>query len=409
MFLRVRRPPSCSPDSCTLTRALDEALAERAANGQDDAGTLHVPQAGDDRARQEAGHVYRPLPAVQRLLLEQDAPAARVRALPAAQPPRAAPTDARLPNHARSRRCLDAEIPVGLGSDIAGGYTVDLQVQMRQAVIASRLLESASLSPTAASGNALRVSWKEALFLATRGGALALAEPNVGGRFCVGEFFDAQLRASALLPLMPVSWPVFEDGRLTLRLPGFARPQSSWQAQTAPAEAPSTSSIATRTSVRPRRAQSGGQRPSSSGGPSATAATARACGSRAGVCSRCACNDGPKDREWGRKGHQRGPEVVVEVQQRERERGEGRMGGPGQVGGRSGREPRAEDQSARGDAVSFCEEAGGCAGSALGMARRERGRCDESSSRPQWARPSAWRTLGHELPDGHPPRCCPAR
>lgn len=74
---------------------------------------------------------------------------------------------------------------------------------MRQAVITSRIRDSAerearilpngdSSSTQACPERDLRVNWKEALFLATRGGAMALKEPGVGGRFAVGEAFDAQ-------------------------------------------------------------------------------------------------------------------------------------------------------------------------------------------------------------------------
>ncbi|CED83271.1 Atrazine chlorohydrolase/guanine deaminase [Phaffia rhodozyma] len=99
------------------------------------------------------------------------------------------------------RECLDKNIHVGLGSDIAGGYQLDLQTQMRQAVVASRLRDSQlkenALGHPRGQENEpklkdLRSSWKESLYMATRGGALALADPNVGGRFKVGEAFDAQ-------------------------------------------------------------------------------------------------------------------------------------------------------------------------------------------------------------------------
>jgi guanine deaminase len=98
------------------------------------------------------------------------------------------------------RACLDAGIDVGLGSDCAGGHTLDLAVQMRHAVTASRLLESASPEPQQPAGQPVRITWQESLYLATRGGALALAEPLVGGRLQVGEFFDAQISTSFSLP-----------------------------------------------------------------------------------------------------------------------------------------------------------------------------------------------------------------
>jgi len=49
---------------------------------------------------------------------------------------------------------------------------------MRQAVAVSRMRDTN-----------LSIDWKEALYLATRGGALAL---GLQGMFCVGAPFDAQ-------------------------------------------------------------------------------------------------------------------------------------------------------------------------------------------------------------------------
>lgn len=74
---------------------------------------------------------------------------------------------------------------------------------MRQAVVVARLRDSALKEDEFARGEPglnseeeamdLRVSWKESLYLATRGGAMALNENRVGGRFAVGEAFDGQL------------------------------------------------------------------------------------------------------------------------------------------------------------------------------------------------------------------------
>lgn len=61
---------------------------------------------------------------------------------------------------------------------------------MRQAVVSSRILSSYTMPP---SDDTLRVNWMESLFLATKGGADALREPNVNGTFKVGGYFDAQL------------------------------------------------------------------------------------------------------------------------------------------------------------------------------------------------------------------------
>ncbi|OSD07262.1 Metallo-dependent hydrolase [Trametes coccinea BRFM310] len=105
----------------------------------------------------------------------------------------------------RLREALDAGVRVGLGTDIAGGYSVDIMNAMRQAVAVSRMREGArtvskmrSTSPAADvdqetdDDKPVSIDWKEALYLATRGGALALDLPEGCGTFTVGAPFDAQ-------------------------------------------------------------------------------------------------------------------------------------------------------------------------------------------------------------------------
>lgn len=94
-----------------------------------------------------------------------------------------------------TRRALDAEMSVGLGSDIAGGYSLSIQSSMRQAVITARLREGQRQEQlhneeTVKDDVNLRVDWKESLYLATKGGKKAL---DLGGCFDVGMEFDAQL------------------------------------------------------------------------------------------------------------------------------------------------------------------------------------------------------------------------
>ncbi|KAL7420580.1 hypothetical protein Q5752_004531 [Cryptotrichosporon argae] len=118
------------------------------------------------------------------------------------------------------REALDADLKVGLGSDIAGGYALSLQTAMRSAVVVSRLREGArrqverapavgaapasepetetetarsavgEAAKSKSQGKSLRVDWVESLYLATRGGKRAL---GLGGAFEVGMEFDAQL------------------------------------------------------------------------------------------------------------------------------------------------------------------------------------------------------------------------
>lgn len=99
------------------------------------------------------------------------------------------------------REALDRGVRVGLGTDVAGGYSLDVMGAMRWAVGVSRLLEGARLerSEGQASGaedsaaidaRGVCIDWKEALYLGTRGGALALGLG--GGVFKIGAPFDAQ-------------------------------------------------------------------------------------------------------------------------------------------------------------------------------------------------------------------------
>jgi len=97
------------------------------------------------------------------------------------------------------REALERGVKVGLGTDIAGGYSMDIMSAMRQAVVVSRMREGERLI---ANGNtsdnevpqtpSLAIDWKESLYLATYGGASALGLPEGCGIFCVGSPFDVQ-------------------------------------------------------------------------------------------------------------------------------------------------------------------------------------------------------------------------
>jgi guanine deaminase len=64
-------------------------------------------------------------------------------------------------------------VKVGLGTDVAGGYQVDIMGAMRQAVITARMRNG--MQTELVPGDApYSVGWKETLYLATRGGAIAL-------------------------------------------------------------------------------------------------------------------------------------------------------------------------------------------------------------------------------------------
>jgi guanine deaminase len=91
------------------------------------------------------------------------------------------------------REAIDEGLKVGLGSDIAGGYTLDMMQVMRSAVLVSKLRTQADhlREPTSPSKD---ISWQESLYLATKGGASALSPPlhSLHGTFEVGAPFDAQ-------------------------------------------------------------------------------------------------------------------------------------------------------------------------------------------------------------------------
>ncbi|KAL4080910.1 hypothetical protein J3A83DRAFT_4203280 [Scleroderma citrinum] len=96
------------------------------------------------------------------------------------------------------REALDIGVMVGLGSDIAGGYSIDIMNSMRQAVAVSRIrqgthfMEGVSGDATNnAAANSLAITWKESLYLATRGGAISLGLKDLG-EFKVGAPLDAQ-------------------------------------------------------------------------------------------------------------------------------------------------------------------------------------------------------------------------
>lgn len=94
------------------------------------------------------------------------------------------------------REALDTGVPVGLGTDVAGGYSIDIMNSMRSAVMVSRMREGELKEHVHANKlvkeKTLSINWKESLYLATRGGAIALSLPEGAGVFEVGAPFDAQ-------------------------------------------------------------------------------------------------------------------------------------------------------------------------------------------------------------------------
>lgn len=99
----------------------------------------------------------------------------------------------------RLREALDRGVKVGLGTDIAGGYSADIMNAMRQAVAVSRMRQGRETMGRVKEGQNetsrieknLAIDWKESLYLATRGGSIALGLNS--GVFEVGAPFDAQM------------------------------------------------------------------------------------------------------------------------------------------------------------------------------------------------------------------------
>lgn len=88
---------------------------------------------------------------------------------------------------------------VGLGTDIAGGYSTSIMEAMRQAVVVSRMREGGRVVSAQSEDKdgvqdtqGLSINWKEALYLATRGGLIALDVPRSTGKFEIGAAFDVQ-------------------------------------------------------------------------------------------------------------------------------------------------------------------------------------------------------------------------
>lgn len=87
------------------------------------------------------------------------------------------------------RSHLSEGLTVGLGTDVSGGYSPNILEVARQACLVSRLLTSQASSQTKYEP----LSWEEALYLATRGGAAVVDMADQIGGFEEGMFWDTQL------------------------------------------------------------------------------------------------------------------------------------------------------------------------------------------------------------------------
>jgi guanine deaminase len=87
------------------------------------------------------------------------------------------------------RRLLQKGIKVGLGTDVAGGYSTSVLDALRQAIIASRCVSFTEKDEAGKPYEAL--SLDEVFHLATQGGAEVLGLGAQVGNFEPGKYFDA--------------------------------------------------------------------------------------------------------------------------------------------------------------------------------------------------------------------------
>ena len=86
----------------------------------------------------------------------------------------------------RVREAQRRHVRVGLGTDIAGGYSPSLLVAGRHAVTASKVLSWSA--PTASE---VEIDYKHAFWMATIGGAMAIGLDHTLGHLAPGKLFDA--------------------------------------------------------------------------------------------------------------------------------------------------------------------------------------------------------------------------
>lgn len=93
------------------------------------------------------------------------------------------------------RKWVNKGIHVALGTDVCGGGSPSMHNAMKNAIIASQVtfIEHAdeSLRDEKVKADCAPLGWKEALYLATRGGAYALDIEDVAGSLEEGKDFDA--------------------------------------------------------------------------------------------------------------------------------------------------------------------------------------------------------------------------
>uniref|UniRef100_A0A2M4BMH4 Guanine deaminase n=1 Tax=Anopheles marajoara TaxID=58244 RepID=A0A2M4BMH4_9DIPT len=111
------------------------------------------------------------------------------------------------------RRLLNANVKVGLGTDVSGGSEASILAAMRSALAVSQHLNFMKTQNVLGTGRVvpsgegkqessyIPLTYKQALFLATLGGAQALAMDDKVGNFAVGKHFDALVIDTELAPI----------------------------------------------------------------------------------------------------------------------------------------------------------------------------------------------------------------
>lgn len=79
------------------------------------------------------------------------------------------------------RKLMERQVKIGLGTDVAGGYSPSMMNSARTAVVASRALQN----------DTSNLDYRHAFYLATLGGAEALGLEERIGTLCAGMEFDA--------------------------------------------------------------------------------------------------------------------------------------------------------------------------------------------------------------------------
>ena len=82
-------------------------------------------------------------------------------------------------------------IPVGLGTDVAGGYSPSMMHAARMAVVASHALQQQEYRPDRSDNTSHVLDYRHAFYLATLGGATALRLQHRIGTLAFGMELDA--------------------------------------------------------------------------------------------------------------------------------------------------------------------------------------------------------------------------